>query len=203
MPITKAGIFNMALGHVGVFEDITDPDNDDSKGAKACRLFFDHVLGIVIEAMPWPFLTERVSLQDLGTPPDGWLFRYKYPTQCRRINKIVNPVTRLVAPSAPPIPYAIQNLTDAYGKSILCDEEEAVLEFNRDITDSGLFTHTFSQAVVIGLSAHVAMPLRVDAKIADRVTGMWSDWMAEAAAQSLRESGEDEMPNSQYIDSRF
>lgn len=198
MPATKASIFNMALAHCGVGLRIQDPDNESGKEPENCRLFYDQVREIIIEAAEWPFLTERVELQDLGTPPDGWLFRYKYPNNCRRVNRIVNPLTRTASPSSPKIPYAIKNLTDAYGRALVCDQEDAILEFNRDIDDPALMSSTFNQAHSIGLAAHIAMPLRVDVKIADRVTAQWNGWLAEALAQTMREQQEDPEQLSQF-----
>lgn len=191
MPATTALIYNMALGHCGVTKRIQDPVLDTSNEASNCRLFADHVRGLIIEACPWPFITERVELQDLGTPPDGWFYRYKYPATCKRINRIINPATRLISPSSPPIPYAIKKTSDSYGKAIVCDQQNAILEFNEDVDDPALFTSTFSQAYAIGLGAHIAMPLRVDAKIAGPLMNAFNGWLAEAAAQAMREQQDD------------
>lgn len=197
MPTNKDLISNMALGGIGITTRISGLDTDKSNEAKQCRLYFDHVRLLVLEAKAWPAFSRRVELTDLGTPPTGWLFRYKYPPDCVRANYIVNPVLR--TPGAEnKIPFEVKDHDDAYGKVILCDTEDAELDFNFNQDNVELFSATFTEAIVTGLMAHIAPALRVDANIMAAAQQGWRLWLAEAANQAMTERQEDPMAISEF-----
>lgn len=191
----------MALGGVGVTARIDDVDNDTSTEAYNCRLFYDQCVSQILETKEWPFACVRVPLADLGTPPADWAFRYKYPTDCALALKIVNPYMRTPGTDER-IPFKVRKLTDAYGKAIFCDLKDAELEYNQAITDPNLFSSAFIQAVSMCLSSYIAMPLRVDPKIAAYAAQQFNGWLEEATNLSLREQQEDPYPQSQFQTAR-
>lgn len=201
MPYSKTIISNMALAHCGVNARIQDVDNEKSNEANQCRLFFDHIVELVLEACEWPFATVFIPLQSLGDPPDGWAYRYKKPANCKLAIKIVNPATRTEA-TGQKIPFVIVDDEDGYGECILCDLEAAVLKCNRLILDPGRFTSSFAQAVAMGLASHIAMPLRVDGGIVKNVQNQFNGWLAEAVNFKQREQQEDVEPDSELVGAR-
>lgn len=201
MPYSKTIISNMALAHCGINARIQDVDNEKSNEANQCRLFFDHIVELVLEACPWPFATRRVVLQNLGSPPDEWAFRYKYPADCKLAIKIVNPSARTETNSQR-IPFEIVDEEDGYGQCILTDQDDAVLKCNKLILDPGRFTASFAQAVAMGLGAHIATPLRVDPSITKVVQNNFNGWLAEAVNFKQREQQEDVEPDSEYVGAR-
>lgn len=197
MASTKADIFNMALGSIGVAGRIEDADNELSEEAIQCRLFYDHCRGIILEAKEWPFAQVRDQLQDLGTPPIGWAYRYKYPTNARRINRIVN--TSIRTPGADQkIPFKISKLTDAHGKAIFTDQAEALADYNDDVDDADLFSSIFTQALVTALAAFIAPSLRVNADIMKQAQAQFTGWLSEATNQAQSEQQEDPYPVSEF-----
>jgi hypothetical protein len=188
----------MALAHVGVTGRIEDVDNENSPEAVNCRIFFDHVVALVLEACEWPFAMIQDNLANIGDPPDSWLFRYKYPANARIINRIINPAVRTPGEDQQ-VPFIIRKQTDGYGKVILCDLENAVVEYNDDITDTGLFSSSFAQAVALGVAAHIAAPLRVDPRIQQSATTNFNTWLAEAITVKQREQQNDPEPDSQMF----
>lgn len=200
MPYDKTTMSNMALATIGVNARIGNIDTEKSNEAIQCRLWFDHITRLLLEAKFWPaFAGKRAVLQDLGTPPTGWLYRYKYPTDCAYAYRIVNPAAPVTPGRGQKIPFKVLRLDDAYGKAILCNQAEAELEYNIEILDPGLFDGTFAQAHVMGLAAHVAMPLRVSPDILRAAQLQFTNWLAEAAGHSDREQQEDQEPDSELV----
>lgn len=200
MPYDKTTMSNMALATIGVNSRIGNIDTERSNEAIQCRLWFDHITKLLLETKFWPaFAGKRVYLQDLGTPPTGYLYRYKYPTDCAYAVRIINPAAAITPGRGQKIPFKILRLDDAYGKSILCNEADAELEYNLEILDPSLFDATFVQAHLMGLSAHIAMPLRVSADIVKSAQGQFQSWLAEAATHTEREQQEDQEPESEMV----
>lgn len=202
MPLTKADIFNMAAGVVGVSAQIDDVELDQSPVAKWCRQYYDHIREIILEACEWSVVSEDINLIDLGTDSDHWLYRYKYPVHAKRLNYLVNPSSRRVGGSVRPIPYVIRNQTDGAGKVIYTNLEDADGNFNVNVEDVTLFTSTMNQALMIGLGAHIGGPIRAKPQLVAGAEERWQMWLAEAKASDLRETGEDDITDSELISSR-
>lgn len=201
MAFDKNTICNMALAHVGVGVRLLDVDTEAGVEAQNCRLFYEPCIKILLEMQPWDFAERQVQLQDLGTPPDGWLYRYAYPNNVAFAHGIVNASTR--NPTADQkIPYKIVNRTDSYGKAILTDQSEAILKFNELITDSTLFSATFSYGLSLFIANNLTMPLSVSSSIKETVRRDYLGWIAEAASLSLRQSQEEKEPESSYYSVR-
>lgn len=200
MPIyDKTKMSNLALSTIGVNARIGNIETEKSNAAIQCRLWFDHITNILLEARFWPsFAGKRAVLQDLGTPPTGWLFRYKYPTDCAYAHRIINPAAPVTPGRGKKIPFKVLRLDDAYGKSILCNEADAELEYNIEILDPSLFSATFAQAHLMGLGAHIGMPLRASPDIVKGVQMQFTNWLAEASTHTSREQQEDQEPASEF-----
>ena len=196
MVYSKAIICNMALAHVGVTARIQDVDNENSNEAINCRLFYDHIVDLLLETCLWPFAERDFTLADVGSPPPEWAKRYKYPVDCKYAAFIKNPALRTPGTDGK-IPFIVKDLHDGYGKCILTDLEDAILVGNYIVTDPNKFSSSFVQAGAMGLASHVAMPLRVDANITKFVQAQFTNWLAEAVNFKQREQRDDPEPNSE------
>lgn len=197
MPYSKTIACNMGLSIVGVVARIQDVDNEISNEAAICRLWFDHLVELLHETCPWPFATRQIPLADVGSPPDDYAYRYKYPVDCKLAIKIVNPASRTPGTDQG-IPFVIRDLQDGYGKCILTDQADAVLEYNTLVTDPAKWNSSFMQALSMGIGAHVGMPLRVDANIVKYAQGQFTNWLAEAINFKQREQKDDPEPRSEF-----
>lgn len=197
MPQDKTSICNMALGHVGVGARIQDVENENTPEANNCRLFYGHCLDLLLEMRPWAFCERQIDLQDIGSPPDEWGYRYMYPNNCKLAVAIVNPAARNPGTEGK-IKFKVVSGSPDYGKAILTDQENAILKYNHYITDPALFDATFIQAFTVFLASFIAMPLRVDPKITQYVNQQASVWIGEAANKTLSESEPDVQPVSEF-----
>lgn len=196
--LSKVFIFNMSLGHCGINSSIGDVD-ENSAEANACRTYYDTCRRVLLEMMRWGFAEQQVALVLQGTPTSQWLFQYKYPTNCARINKIINPIFRTEPTPYDQIKFKINNLGGAYGKAILTDQASAVVDYNVDITDETLFSYTFALALSLFLASLIASPLRVDAKLKETVAAQWNAWRGEAVTNDRLEQQEDIEPESPHV----
>lgn len=187
----------MGLSTVGVNARIQDVDTENSPEANVCRLWFDHLVELLHETCAWPFATRQNPLINVGTPPDDWAFRYKYPVDCKLVIKIVNPAVRTPG-TEQGVPFVVRDLQDGYGKCILTDMEDAHIEYNTLVTDPAKWNSSFMQALTMGIGAHIAMPLRVDPNIVKLMQGQFSNWLAEAVNFKQREQKDDPNPQSEF-----
>lgn len=193
----------MALAHCGVNEAIDDVDSENTNSAIQCRLFYDHVVGLLHGVCEWDFaLTEAPLVPvDYIQTNSQWAFAYKYPTDCRLALRIQNPAKRMPGQDQQ-IPFKVRNLAGGYGKVILTDMENAVLEYNTFINNPDLWNSVFVEALAMGIGSHIAAPLRVDANLIKLVQGNFTGWLAEAVNTKQREQTEDIEPDSQFVTGR-
>lgn len=205
MPVySEASISNMACGLLGITARIDDYANEISIEAINARLYFPHIRELLLETCPWQFATKRAELAlSVATPWDGWSFCYIYPVDCKLAVKIVNPCDPTGSLGLPPIPFKVIDLPGDYGKAILCNTENAVLEYNQSITDVNKFSSSFVQAFMMGMAAHLGMPLRVSADIQANAQSNFGSWLANAVNFEQRQQRDDVMPESELVRGRF
>ncbi len=220
MPATsKTIICKQGLAMVGYNGILSDVDNDQTPAANACRLFFDSIRDVVLEARPWPFATRRWKLQDIGiegTLYEGeYLYRYKKPADCilgvalldknggRRLGIRHNPlVAQQYAHQLRKPPFRIVDQETEYGQAIICDLEDAIIEGNVRVEEVNLFSSTFNHALAMGIAAHAGMAIRCDAKMVAGAQSQFTNWLAAAASLAQNEQQDDPQPESEYVSVR-
>lgn len=188
----------MALAHCGISAYITDVETDNTPEAISCRLFYTHCIETLIEMQEWQFCWKQEALSSLGSPPDGWAYRYAYPSDCKLALRIVNSSTRNPG-RGETIPFKIVNRTDSFGKAILTDYEDAVLEYNQLVTDENLFSSAFVTGLSFMLAVMISTPLRVSASVKTEVRRDYASWLSEAMTKDFREATEDDIPDSEFV----
>lgn len=195
---SKVEVCNMALGHVGVFNPISDI-TENSKEAIACRAFFDMARRLVLRDVPWNWATGRKLMASLGDPPSNWAYRYKVPSNCVKPRSIVVPGQRLPMKS-----YRISFETateDGVGTVIYTDQPEAELLFTRNVEDLNLWDDTASEALSYLLAAKITMPLAVKPDVAQQALQGYYRVMSTASAHNANEGEEAEAP-SEFLGAR-
>jgi hypothetical protein len=201
MPLTKTDICNMALGHIGNSAFLSNVDSQQTTAAVVCRQYYEQCRDMLLELREWNFATLTDTLADLDDAPDEWGFRYDYPADCKRVNCIRHPNTRVPATESEKIPYKVQKRSDGEGRVILCDLEDAVLEYNVLVEDETQFTSLFAQALAWCLASHIAIPLKANADIAKNATLMFQAWAMEASSHDGSEYFEAQ-PDSEFVRAR-
>lgn len=133
---SKTQIGNRALSKLGQ-PRVSNIDTTDTKAARTIAEMFDQVRDALLESYPWKFAIKRTSLAPDGTSPSwGWTYSYTPPSDFLSIYRI--------------------RYTPDYefeGGKILTDEGATLyLQYISKITETGLFTPTFSEALASNLA---------------------------------------------------
>ena len=200
MATSVVQICNLALINVGVSQLIASID-ESSKEAQVLSAVYDLTLDETLEAAPWPFATRRATLQDVGSPPGEWAYRYRYPNDCLTARRILDGSTRVFSADTR-IPFAIEEDEAADGKVILCDQASAMLEYTARIVKPGLFTPTFAIALSWGLAVKIAPALSSDPRFGVSAGQQYQGAILRALARSFAEGQEGEAPDSEFIRAR-
>jgi hypothetical protein len=207
----KVGLCNMALGFLGISQQIGNID-EQSNEARVCRVYFDQARDEALEAMPWSFAKSYVDLQDIGSPPAKWLYRYRYPSNCLK--------ARAVGPRGYiPDVSTYYNLTtlqyqhrDAFeiiededngGLAICSNMPAASLTFTKRIKQITLYPASFRVCFAWLLATYLASPLSAQAGMAEKAAQAYRNALLQAAALMLNEGGEILERESEFITERY
>lgn len=158
MALSKTDIANQALGRVGQ-KAIMDLNDTTSPPARVCNNVFEQSVRELGRLAEWQCLTKRVELGQLSSDPDfGWDHQYQLPADYLRMIKL-NGLNAWEAQDF----YVIE------GKRILCDEDEAKIVYVAYVEDSTQYDALFTSALAVLIASKIAVPLRQDEALADRL----------------------------------
>lgn len=201
MSATAVDICNLALGRIGISQFINSIDEASNEG-RCCKRFYDLVRDRVLAEAPWNFCTRWASLQDIGTPPTGWAYRYRYPADCLSLRKVVAGEDS-GATIARGIPYAVMEDETMGGLSVCCDSSPVMARYSVRITNEQLFSPLFVNAFAWALASELAAPLSSDPRNAANAASAYQAARLQALAASLNEGIEGLVPESDYISARY
>lgn len=150
---SETEISNLAISHLGIGKEIGDLETENSSEARACRRFFDVSKYATMRSFPWSFLKRSVALGLVEeNPTTEWLYSYRYPSTALGLIKILSGV-RIDTPDSR-INYAI--VSDATGKLIHTDEQDAVCLYLETIDDTTLYPYDFIMAFSYKLAYNIS-----------------------------------------------
>lgn len=221
----KATICNMALAHIKAARITTLSER--SEEAEYCNIFYDTARKATLEAFNWSFARKNMALVQMNeyTGDDftryGFTYRYAYPSDCAKARYIPRAGTagrpfspyadtyepqRYVMADAAAIPARFKlELGDTENRrTILTNEEDAVLVYTKDITDTNLFNGQFVLALSYHLAGLLGTPLGKGRSDFDRWMGAFNEYMAGVAES---DANEDYDPNpeevNEFLQARF
>lgn len=208
----KVGICNMAIGNLGISRFIGNLDTEQSNEARVCRVFYDQARDKVLEEMPWSFARAYADLQDIGTPPSKWAYRYRYPANCLFV--------RAVTPrgSFPQVedyfnPYLLEYINrdqfeivedQANNALAICtDIPEALLTFTMRISSIPMYSALFNDALAWCLASYIASPLSAQPSMAQAAGQAYTAALLKAAGRDLNQCREPKEKESEFIAARM
>lgn len=187
-------ICNMALSRIGVSMPIASL-SESSTAARVCALWYEPVRDRLLASAPWPFATKQADLQDIGGPPEEWLYRYRYPNDCLAILRISDLTVNGRQP------FIVVTDIDNDAMAILTDAENAIAEYITRVETVTMFPVDFADALTWAIAAEIAMPLAVKADLAQAAAKAAQAALDNALTRSFNESYT-ERAESQFIDAR-
>lgn len=147
MSASEVQICNLALMKFGNIS-IASVD-DDTKEARACKVFFPLLRDELVYSHPWNFAMKRVDISAslTTTPAFGFDYAYTLPTDCLRVWEFFGYDGDWVVENG-------QLLTDA--------EEKIYIRYIYQVTQTGKFNPSFVQCLATRLAAELATKLSDD-----------------------------------------
>lgn len=202
MPTTDVSIINQALSHLGhtIFIDARTGNETE---VEVSNQHYDQALAYVLEHFACGFSSRYVTLglvedfTDVETPHD-YNFSYRYPVDTVKIRRIV---TALGLRETAPAPFKIGS--DDTGRLIYTDQEDAIVETTKLITDTGLFTAMFAEALSWWLAGLMVPGLGKDVRAAAGCFQMYEMVRSRAQASDGNESQTPPEEDSEAIRARL
>ncbi len=197
MTISKTSIFKMACLHIKQ-KPINDPD-EATIPAQYLSIFWDLALEATLQAHDWDFAHRRLTLAvHDDDPPDDWGYRYDFPADC------IQPlsIAKEIRAHRSPIAFKVELSVDASEKTILTDQEDAILEYTRRVTNPAIFTAQFAEALSYRLAAYVALSVAGKADYEQKCLQAFAQSIRLASMFDARAGQSDEEPDSEFVTAR-
>lgn len=206
MADSDTDICNMALGHLGIDNDIAELETERSAEARACRKFFATVRDQCLRDFPYPFARKRVALslitdsEDDDHPTDEWDYQYGLPSDCLMPRRIISGTRQDTRDTR-------TSFLEAHGDSaqvIYTDMEDAELEYTKRVTEAGRYPADFAMAVSLRLAAVIAAQLTGGDpfKVGVQALQKYRLEMSIAKANAANEEQQEEHPEAESIRAR-
>jgi len=178
---SEVDICNLGLARLGdpaTVASINPPEGSAQAGH--CKRWYPITRDLLLEAHPWGFATQRVSLADLGSAWPSWAYAYELPSDCIKAWAVLPedapsdygvslpPESQTFVPTpadymtgaAVYTPQDFEIETDSSGNRLLyCNEPNAVLRYTRQVTDPTRFSPAFIDALGWLMASYLAGPL--------------------------------------------
>lgn len=184
MAESEVSICNMAIGKIGVSMFIADLWAERSNEARTCRVFYGAARDRTLAESPWGFATRIADLQSIGSPPSGWLYRYRYPNDCLKARAVV---IAGMSVDGEGLPFRVVEDEANGGKAILTNYPSAVLVYTARITNTKMFSALFDDAFSWALAADIASPLSAAPGMAESARQAYISALGVASAGTLNE----------------
>jgi hypothetical protein len=153
-------ICNLALSHIGESAKVTSLDTtiDTSAQARHCARFYPLAVDQLLEMHSWDFATRRTELVPLSSDAytrTEWTYAYEAPVEMAGAIAVLAPDSANDAPTQPFIKEA-----DAAGRTIIyTDVQNAVIRYNRYVSNTRKFSRSFVRALSWLLASDLAGPI--------------------------------------------
>jgi len=207
---TQLEIVNKALARLGIKKPLTALTDDRAEATQASN-FWTPTVKELLELFDWPWAAKYAVLSESTTAlsTDVWGYTYDLPADCVAA-RLIYTGTR-VPNSEERIPYDLEWNDDDSITSLRCDvapvaDESPLLRYTVDFSSSAnaaKFPPLFADAVAWTIARELAVPLEVDARLAE-ITMVKADLaLSRAIAASLRQRQEDGSPDGSTASSRL
>jgi hypothetical protein len=227
---SQLDIYNMALAFLDTSQTVQSL-NDKSEAAGACNRFYDWARKKTLERAFWDFATKAPALSlvvDQATLAanaviyPGWRFVYAKPVDCLRFLAITtqyglrtNPYRTFWwasdrpfigwGPYRPPFLEAIDQVNTAQPNqsvNLLTDQMNAYGVYVTDVTNVGLWSMSFQEAVAWQLAVPIAGPISANQVAKQNAIKMVEQSITTALQVQFGERQDDAYPDSPAITAR-
>lgn len=198
---SEEAVCNLALGHLGVSEEINILATERSASAAACRRYFSTARDTVFRDFKHPFTTKFADLSLVESEPNSeWLYSYRYPSDCLNFRRILSGIRNDTSDTRTPYRLA----SDDVGKLIFTDMANAECEYTRTVDNVLLWPDDVIMAVSLLLAALIAPRItRGDGvKLGDRAYTLYESMRSVAQSNAENEEQMEVAPEAESIRAR-
>lgn len=207
----QTAICNLALFRLGITQGIADISDNKTYG-RACFAVYEQSVRAMLKERPWPFAVRQVDLALVGENLRAdWFYTYRYPTDYLTVNRVVPVVT---SSSGTPViyqtsdrrlepqtyPFAIGS--DASGRLIHTDVDDALAIGTVYISDTSLYDAMFASALAWRMAKEMAIPLTKNPQMYANAVQMYDQEVSEAFATGMNEEKPREPRDADMIRAR-
>lgn len=190
---SEVEICNLALAHLGDAATVASLDPPEgSAQAEHCARFYPIARDSLLETHPWKFATRRAALAQLTNPWTQWVYAYAKPADCLRMLAVISPTAsndHMESGTLVPQPYTVE-INEDLAEVILTNQEDAVLRYVAQVTDTTAFSPLFTMTLSWHLASMLAGPIMkgdVGAAESKRCAQMMMAWLGKAAASDANQ----------------
>lgn len=194
-------ICNMALNHIGR-EQIAGM-HEETEAARTCKIHYDLQRKVLLRAYNWSFAMKTAELALIDKTVPGWKYVYAYPNDCVMAHKIFNKDNTWVVLRKNFAGNMDQVILNDNTKALVCDHEDAFLQYTYDVKDANLFTADFVQALSYYLAAAIAVPLTGSQALAQGMQAQGNALLQEAKFTMMTERNKVPEYPSKYFHARL
>lgn len=190
-------ICNLALGNIGARAQVAAiQPPDGSAEAGLCARYYPLAKQFCLGGTHSFSVNRRqAQLAPVALPPGAtWGYAYALPTSCIKPRRLLRPSQPTVgeSPDSQGAPYTLQ------GKTLLCNEEAAVLVYSEDIEDVSLLDPDLVLAVAAQLTSHLAGPI-IKGRDGARIGAQWAQAAAEYLSRAATADANSESQQNEHL----
>lgn len=194
---TLANVWSRALFECGVSQTITDPDQDQSTGAMACRLVYPDARDRVLSARAWRFATKRAVLAVKLTPATPeWVYLYAYPDDCLVARRLQDPLGRRHLRQDEQLQFSREEA------GLYSNEPDATLVYTFRHDTVSTWPAPAVSALVWAMAADMSMGLGKDRKFREDAILIEAREIARGSVSDHNEDPDGPQPESEFMAAR-
>lgn len=201
MPST-VDICNLALMHIGTGTSIASL-SEQSTEARICARSYETAKDSVLRDYNWNFATKFISLADIGTPPEGWAYRYQYPSDCiKAVALYQGQVTTTTEGNNKLNSFRVITQDGLNSKAIICNLSPATLEYIARVENPEIFDALFTEALSMRLASLIAFTLTGKTRLRNDALKLYQNILSTARFADSQEGQSNDVSDPDWITKR-
>lgn len=192
--VSETSICNQALSWVGQ-EEINSLD-EKSKGAQWCRNNYPWLRDAMLESRMWTFATVKEVSTSADNDAWGVLFKHLKPVNWISVFRVY----RILQSNGNMIPDNEWRMEEG---AVVSRWSTVYLWGVERITDTGVFSPLFVQALAARMASDMAIPMAQNRQLQIDLWNIYEAKLAEAAARDGQQGANDVITQNRLVDARY
>ncbi len=193
--VSEVSICNLALSWLGQ-PAITSLD-DQSTNAELCKLNYPHLRDVLLSERQWVFAVLRHTSETADKPEFGEGFKHSIPPEYLRVSRVYRNVEAF-----DPNKWRTALGWRREGEFIIAVEEIIYMWGTQQLTDTGLFSPMFTQALAARIAADLCMPITENSTLQSKMYQLYLAKLSDAAASDAVQGANEVIQANRLLDAR-